>query len=437
MASTGTLTTRTLRKHLGVADGFVLYTTAVLGQSLIVLPSIAARQSGPWSILVWAGLGVFSYPIARVMAELGMRYPSAGGITAFISAGLGKRFGELTGVIYLMAIAIGAPVAAVFLSDYFVKLLPVTASARPWITICALALPLIINGFEVSALIRIQRWGFIACLIAVGISIVCALPHLEPARFTDIQGYTPADVLATGLLCFFAFVGWENASFSGEEFADRATLIKALGSAVVAVGAIFVLLGVAVVGSLSRPVIATSDASLSDLLQVSIGPAAAQLAAGIAVLIMCLLMISWMRGASRLIVSLARDSVLPPALARVHSKSGTPRRALLALGLMVAIGMAAYILGSSHVEVFLRLASASFVMTYVIIFVAAWRLLEIRRFGLLLAIASLGILILVAASFQNLWYIVIGVALYGVLLALRPWFSRKAPGDGEKMAQYP
>ena len=64
-------TAHTLRKHLSLTDGFVLYTSAVLGQSLIVLPNIAARHAGAWSILIWAGLAALSYPLARIMAELG------------------------------------------------------------------------------------------------------------------------------------------------------------------------------------------------------------------------------------------------------------------------------------------------------------------------------------------------------------------------------
>src|SRR5258708_3166357 len=100
---------QTLRKHLSLTDGFVLYTSAVLGQSLIVLPSIAARRAGPWSILVWAALAAVSYPLARIMAELGARYPSAGGVIAFIGHGLGQRIGWLTGILYLAAIAGAGP----------------------------------------------------------------------------------------------------------------------------------------------------------------------------------------------------------------------------------------------------------------------------------------------------------------------------------------
>src|SRR5690348_13300689 len=156
-------TAASLRKHLSVTDGFVLYTSAVLGQSLIVLPSIAARRAGPWSILVWAGLAVVSYPLARIMAELGARYPSAGGVIAFISRGLGQRVGWLTGTLYLAAIAVGGPATALVFAEYAAKLLPLPA---PWPTIVAgavLGVLVLGNCFDVSQVMRLQRWGFFAC----------------------------------------------------------------------------------------------------------------------------------------------------------------------------------------------------------------------------------------------------------------------------------
>src|SRR5258708_2369218 len=121
---------QTLRKHLTVTDGFVLYTSAVLGQSLIVLPSIAARHAGPWSILVWAALAAVSYPLARIMAELGARYPSAGGVITFIGHGLGQRIGWLTGSLYLAAILGGGPAPALVFGEYLGKLVSLPAS-RP------------------------------------------------------------------------------------------------------------------------------------------------------------------------------------------------------------------------------------------------------------------------------------------------------------------
>src|SRR5215467_9005811 len=154
-------TGQALRKHVTVADGFILYTSAVLGQSLIVLPSIAARHAGPWSILVWAALAAVSYPLARVMAELGARYPSAGGVIAFIGQGLGQRIGWLTGVLYLAAIAVGGPPTALIFSEYLGRLVPLPGRWPFAVAALVLAALVIGNCFDVSRVMRVQRWAFL------------------------------------------------------------------------------------------------------------------------------------------------------------------------------------------------------------------------------------------------------------------------------------
>ncbi len=392
------------RKHLSVTDGFVLYTTAVLGQSLIVLPSIAARHAGPWSILIWATLAAISYPMARVMAELGSRYPSAGGVTAFIAQGLGTRVGQLTGVLYLTAMAVGAPSTALIFAEYLRKL---TGLAPQWdvpVAGAELAVLVAINLFDVTAIMRWQRWIFFLCLGAVIVTIGLALPHVVPDRLTDVGGYGPTGVASSALIAFFAFVGWENAAFAGEEFTDPLTLVKSLRAAVVAVGALFLLLSIVVVGSLDRATVAMSDASLADLLRFAVGGAAAQVGALLAVVLIFLLMLTWTRSGGRLVVALARDGLFPARLRRIHPASGTPRAALLALAGVWGVALLIFALAGARIETFIQLSSANFLATYVVIFLAAWRLLRGRRLRGSLIIASLAVVVLVAASLPSLWY---------------------------------
>jgi len=409
----------TLRKHLSLTDGFVLYTSAVLGQSLIVLPSIAARHAGPWSILVWAALAVVSYPLARIMAELGARYPAAGGVIAFIGQGLGQPVAWLTGTLYLTAIAVGGPAAALIFAEYVEKLVPLPGHWNFVVAAGLLALLVLGNCFDVSRIMRLQRWGFFVCLAAITVTMLLALPHVTPARLTDVSGYDLAGVASTALICFFAFVGWENAAFSGEEFADPRTLVKALGLAVAVVGALFVLLGVTVVGGLDRGVIATSDASLADLARLSLGLAATRLAAAIALALMLLFMFTWARSATRLIYALARDGLLPSSLTRIDSATGSPRRAALALAVAWGMALAVQFLLAIPIETFIQLSSGNFLLTYVLIVLTAWRLLSVRRWLPALVISSLAILALVAAGFQSLWYALAITALFAALMALR------------------
>ena len=414
-----TATGQTLRKHLTVTDGFVLYTSAVLGQSLIVLPSIAARHAGPWSILVWAALAAVSYPLARIMAELGARYPSAGGVIAFIRQGFGQRAGWLTGTLYLAAIVVGGPPTALIFSEYLGRLVPLPAHWHFVVAAVVLAGLVVGNCFDVSRVMRLQRWGFFGCLAAITVALLLAVPHVTQARLGDVSGYSLAGVASTGLICFFAFVGWENAAFSGEEFADPRTLVKALGLAVAAVGVLFVLLGITVVGGLSRSVIATSDASLADLARLSLGETATSVAAVIALVLLFLFMFTWTRSATRLIYALAREGLLPRMLARVDATTGAPRPAALALGGAWGVALVVQIVCGASIEAFIQLSSGNFLLTYVLIILAAWRLLYGRRFLLALVVSSLAILVLVVAGLQSLWYALATAAVFALAMVVR------------------
>jgi amino acid efflux transporter len=266
---------------------------------------------------------------------------------------------------------------------------------------------------------RLQRWGFFGCLAAITVALLLAVPHVTAARLTDVSGYTLTGVASTGLICFFAFVGWENAAFSGEEFADPRALVKALGLAVAAVGVLFLLLGIVVVGGLDRSVIATSDASLADLTRLSLGASATRVAAVIALLLLILFMFTWARSATRLIYALAREGLLPIALAQVDEATRTPRRAALALACAWGLALAIQMLFGVSIETYIQLSSGNFLLTYVLILLAAWRLLFARRWLPALVSSSLAICLLVVAGFDSLWYALATSALFAIALTVR------------------
>ena len=73
---------------LGVVRGSALYVGALIGPGLLLVPALAAQAAGAASILAWAGLLVLSAPLAITFAALGVRHPVAGGVSAYVRAGL-------------------------------------------------------------------------------------------------------------------------------------------------------------------------------------------------------------------------------------------------------------------------------------------------------------------------------------------------------------
>src|SRR5436190_13575691 len=96
-------------RMLSVPRGAALYIGALIGPGLLLVPSLAAHAAGPASILAWAALLVLSAPLAITFAALGVRHPVAGGVAAYVRAGLGDAAASVTGAWFMTAILIGGP----------------------------------------------------------------------------------------------------------------------------------------------------------------------------------------------------------------------------------------------------------------------------------------------------------------------------------------
>ncbi|HKS69338.1 MAG TPA: hypothetical protein VJQ45_02890, partial [Ktedonobacterales bacterium] len=128
-----------------------------------------------------------------------------------------------------------------------------------------------------------------------------------------------------------------------------------------------------------------------------------------------------------LIYALARDGLLPGGLARIHAASGTPRRAAGALAIGWGLALLAQYLFGVSIETYIQLSSGAFLLTYVLILLAAWRLLFARRWLPALVSASLAIGALVVAGYQSLWYALAAAVLFAVAMAIRAALTPRPP----------
>jgi amino acid efflux transporter len=120
-------------------------------------------------------------------------------------------------------------------------------------------------------------------------------------------------------------------------------------------------------------------------------------------------------GMARVVYAAAREGSLPRALAVVHSKSGVPRRALLALLGLILVSLVTYYALQLNVETGFLATSGAAVLTYVVGSTAGVRLLKERGARRALPWVSLIVSIGILPFIGILLLPSLGVAALGLL----------------------
>jgi basic amino acid/polyamine antiporter, APA family len=143
-------------------------------------------------------------------------------------------------------------------------------------------------------------------------------------------------VMAAAAIIFFAFYGFDAIATAAEEAKNpgRDLKIGIVGSMLICV-AIYVAVGAAAVGAVSYTRFANSPEPLALILRELGRPWAAQYLAASAVIALPTVILAFFYGQSRIFFTMARDGMLPPALARVSAR-GTPVRITLFTAAIVA-----------------------------------------------------------------------------------------------------
>lgn len=89
-----------LKKDISLISGIAQLSTTLMGTGLFMIPAIAAGIAGHFSLWAWVLLFIAICPIALTFAQLGKRYPNAGG-TAFLCVKLLTRDWKAASLGYL------------------------------------------------------------------------------------------------------------------------------------------------------------------------------------------------------------------------------------------------------------------------------------------------------------------------------------------------
>jgi APA family basic amino acid/polyamine antiporter len=228
-------------------------------------------------------------------------------ISGYVTLGFGGYFESVTGVPRVLA-AVGLVGACLAVNLLGVR---VTGAVQG-----------VLIGVALLGLLGFAFWG----LGSVN------LDHLEPFAPNGLSG-----VVIASLLAFLAFGGFDMVAAAGEEIADpERNLPRAILITLGAVLGLYLLVAFVAVGVLSSSALGSSAAPLADAAESFGGGHARGVVVAAALLTTAATANAVLVVTSRISFAMARDGVMPRALARVSPRTGTPWAALAASAALLA-----------------------------------------------------------------------------------------------------
>jgi len=321
---------RGLAKHLGVLDIFCIAVGAMVSSGIFVLPGIAHAMAGPAVVLSYFLAGCLMASAALSTIELVTAMPKAGGDYFFIARAMGPAVGTVLGLLSWFALTLKSAFALVGIWAFAHKLLPF--DARPVVVgLGVFFTGLNLWGTKGSSLF--QTIFVVLLLSLMGLYVLVGFPRVQVSYFVPFAPHGWNSVLATAAFVFVSYGGLLKISALAEEVKNPSRtiplglLLALLSTVVVYCLVVFVTSGVLGAQSLDHSLTPISDAAA--LVMGKAGEIALTIAAMTAFLTTAN---AGILSASRYLLSLSRDELLPTFFGRVHPGTQTPVPAVLTTG---------------------------------------------------------------------------------------------------------
>jgi APA family basic amino acid/polyamine antiporter len=352
---------KALAKTLSWPHLMALGIGGIIGTGIYTLTGVGAGLAGPGVILSFAICGLVCACAALAYTEMATMIPTAGSAYTYTYSAIGEVAGWVVGWALILEYSLACSSVAVGWSAHLVGWLEQGLGLHlpafllnaphagglvnlPAVAVALAVMGLLLMGTRESATVNIIL--VLVKIVALGAFIFLGLPAIQAGNYDPFapfgfigqqMGGEKIGIMAAAAIVFFAFFGFDAVSTSAEETKKpaRDLTIGILGSMGVST-LIYMLVAAVAVGVAPFQDIANSAEPLPHILR-SIGyPLMAGLVGMAAIVALPSVILVMMYGQSRIFFVMARDGLLPAAVAKVNSK-GSPALITLLTGIFVAI----------------------------------------------------------------------------------------------------
>lgn len=350
-----------LRRDVGLPGAVFMGLGSILGTGLFVSLGIAAGVAGAGILLALPLAALLALFNGLSSAQLAAAHPMSGGTYEYGHRFLSPALGFSAGSLFLLAKSASAATAALGVGGYLILLLQEAGGAPP---LSAASLPL--SGSLLPGLLAAGTVVLLTLLAAVGIRrsnqanmvmvgmtltallvfLVIGLPHtvggLLAGAVWEPSVPAPGTLLHATALLFVAYTGYGRIATLGEEVRDpRRVIPRAIWITLGVVALLYTGTAMVALGTLG----AEGFAGVTEATAAPLHAAAAALGVpGLALLVgiaavtaMVGVLLNLILGLSRVALAMGRRGDLPRLLAAVHAPSGSPRFAVVGVGLVILL----------------------------------------------------------------------------------------------------
>lgn len=332
-----------LERAVGLAGAVAMGLGSIVGTGVFVSLGLAAEVAG--AAVVLAVLLAAPVAIANGLssAQLAAAHPVSGGTYEYAHRLVHPLAGYAAGWLFLCAKSASAATAALGFAGYGLHVAGADGSLR---TPVALALvvgltALVAGGVRRSSAVNAAIVA--VTLLALLAFVVGGARHvaLAPLVRQALADAAPAELLRATALVFVAYTGYGRIATLGEEVRAPATTIpRAVVAALALAMALYTAVAVTAVGAVGAPAFAAATreaaAPLEAVARAFAASWVAPLVAVGAAAAMTSVLLNLVLGLSRVLLAMARRGELPAGLAAIDPRSRGPRRAVIAVGAMIA-----------------------------------------------------------------------------------------------------
>ncbi|MFJ3383940.1 MULTISPECIES: amino acid permease [unclassified Curtobacterium] len=350
-----------LRRTLGVWHLTMISVGATLGTGILVVLGTAVPLAGPavWISFVVAGIAALLSALSY--AEMAGAVPTSGSSYSYTYATMGEGIAWVCGWCLVLEYAVSVAAVAVGASEYvdetlrvFGMHLPAALSAPPGdggiVNLPAAALVLIATAVLLPGA-RESAWvNTLMVIVKIALLVFFVIVAFSAFRAQNFEPLAPmgaAGVTAAASRLFFSYIGFDAASTAGEEAKNpRRDLPRAIIGSIALITALYILVAIAAIGARSWTSFSSSEASLVRIVVDVTGQPLVALVFSIgAVIAIASVVLTVLYGQTRILLTMARDGLVPRVFGRVSHRTGTPIANTLIVGLVVTVVAALVPLG--------------------------------------------------------------------------------------------